>query len=112
MVEMSLRSCQKGMNKNNMSKNQKVKFNQHKFFQIFLKTLFQHIFAISDALFDPIQHKRYYQHGVTEQKKSKTLSVSLGKCQQEGASFFYCLECKAGIYSCIFTTTTLEVIAT
>ena len=29
MVEMLLRSSQKGMNKNNMSKNQGVKFNQH-----------------------------------------------------------------------------------
>ena len=29
MVEMLLRSCQKGMNKNNMFKNKIVKFNQH-----------------------------------------------------------------------------------
>ena len=29
-----------------------------------LKTLFQHIFAISDAFFDPIWHKLYYQHKI------------------------------------------------
>ena len=28
----------------------------------------------------------------------------------EGAWFFYSLECKSGIYSCVFTTITLEVI--
>ena len=38
--------------------------------------------------------------------------VGVGVGGWEGAWFFYCLECKAGTYSCIFTTATLEVIET
>ena len=45
-----------------------------------------YIFTISDALFDSVWHKLYYQHkiwSVRVKKKSKIKSVSLQKCQQE-----------------------------
>ena len=50
-----------------------------------LKTLFQHIFAISDAPFDPNWHKLYYQYKIQSLriKKSKTTFAGLWKCQQE-----------------------------
>ena len=99
MVEMLLRSCQKGINKNNMSKNQKVKLNQHGMgdqgeiinFSIFFRILFFSIFLqfLMHFLIPSGTNFITNMESVSKKKKSKTLSVSLGKCQQEAITQYW-----------------------
>ena len=72
-----------------MSKKQKVKFNQHKFFQIFLKTLFGIFLQFLMHFLIPSGTNVIINMESVSEKKSNKLSVSLQKCQQEAITQYW-----------------------